>query len=209
MGAVAGGIASGRVPSGGEAGDPVKSWINPTSVLGGVLAVVVCAYLAGVYLVWDARRLGDEETSEYFRRRVIVAAVVAGVIAAVGVFVLYHDANYVFDGLMSRALPLVIVSALCGIASLWLVIRGANRYARVFSMGAVASLIIGWGVAQWPYLLPTSLKVTDAAAPDATLATILIVFVVAAITIVPSLALLYTLDQKGVVQAEAAPIEPA
>ena len=35
MGAVAGGIASGRVPAGGEAGDPVDSWINPTSILGG------------------------------------------------------------------------------------------------------------------------------------------------------------------------------
>ena len=59
MGAIAGGIASGRVPAGGKAGDPVHSWINPTSVLGGVLAVTAVAYLAAVYLVWDARRLDD------------------------------------------------------------------------------------------------------------------------------------------------------
>src|SRR3954454_22316755 len=39
LGAVAGGIASGRVPAGGRSGDPVQSWINPTSILGGVLAV--------------------------------------------------------------------------------------------------------------------------------------------------------------------------
>src|SRR5262245_51735948 len=57
MGAVAGGIASGRVPAGGVAGDPWDSWINPTSILGGVFAVCVVAYLAAVYLVWDARRL--------------------------------------------------------------------------------------------------------------------------------------------------------
>src|SRR6476620_5028635 len=54
MGAVAGAIASGRVPSGGEAGDPWSSWINPTSILGGVLAVCVAAYLAGFFLVSDA-----------------------------------------------------------------------------------------------------------------------------------------------------------
>src|SRR5215471_5086139 len=65
MGAVAGAIASGRVPSGGKAGDPVSSWINPTSVLGGVLAVVVCAFLAAVYLVWDARRVGEPGMVEY------------------------------------------------------------------------------------------------------------------------------------------------
>ena len=60
MGAVAGAIASGHVPAGGQAGDPWSSWINPTSILGGVLAVAVCAYLAAVYLVWDARRLDDD-----------------------------------------------------------------------------------------------------------------------------------------------------
>ena len=54
MGAVAGAIASGRVPAGGVAGDTWDSWINPTSILGGVLAVCVCAYLAAVYMVWDA-----------------------------------------------------------------------------------------------------------------------------------------------------------
>src|SRR3954469_2640645 len=51
MGAIIGGIASGRVPAGGRAGDPVDSWNNPTSILCGVLAVVVVAYLSAVYLV--------------------------------------------------------------------------------------------------------------------------------------------------------------
>src|SRR6187402_2275791 len=55
LGAVVGGIASGRVPAGGVAGDPWHSWINPSSILGGCLAVVVAAYLASVYLIWDAR----------------------------------------------------------------------------------------------------------------------------------------------------------
>src|SRR3954452_13912903 len=77
MGAVVGAIASGRVPSGGEAGDPVTSWINPTSILGGVLAVTVCAFLSATYLVWDARRLEHDDMVEYFRRRAVVAAVVA------------------------------------------------------------------------------------------------------------------------------------
>jgi hypothetical protein len=39
------------VPAGGQ-GDLVDSWINPTSVIGGVLAVATAAYLSAVYLVW-------------------------------------------------------------------------------------------------------------------------------------------------------------
>src|SRR3954466_2975344 len=39
LGAIVGGIASGQVPAGGEAGDPWHSWVNATSVFTGVLAV--------------------------------------------------------------------------------------------------------------------------------------------------------------------------
>src|SRR6185295_16471620 len=92
MGAVAGGIASGRVPSGGQAGDPWSSWINATSIVGGVLAGAVCAYLSAVYLVWDARRLDDPELAEYFRHRAVGAAVVAGIVAFVGLIVFHSDA---------------------------------------------------------------------------------------------------------------------
>ena len=105
MGAVAGAIASGRVPAGGRAGDPWDSWVNPTSILGGVLAVVVVAYLASVYLTWDARRIEDAEMVEYFRRRAVVAAVAAGLVAFAGIFVLRSDSRYVFDGLTSRRCP--------------------------------------------------------------------------------------------------------
>jgi len=202
MGAVAGAIASGRVPAGGEAGDPWDSWINATSILGGVLAVAVCAYLAAVYLVWDADRLGDARMVEYYRQRAVGAAIVAGFVALCGVVVLHDDAKYVFDGLTSRALPLIILSALCGIGCLVLLMRDEHRGARLLAMGAVATVVIAWGVAQWPYLLPTSLKVSQAAAPDATLATILVVFAIAAVVILPSLGLLYVLDQRSLLQIE-------
>ncbi len=204
MGAVAGAIASGQVPSGGEAGDWWSSWMNPTSVLGGVLAVVVCAYLAAVYLVADARRLEQDDMAEYFRRRAVVAAIVAGAVAFVGIFVLHADARYLFDGLTLRALPLVIISALCGLGSLWLLLRGAHRFARLLAIGAVAAVVAGWGVAQWPYMLPETLKVSQAAAPSATLTSVFVVFIIAAIVILPSLGLLYVLDQRSVLQTESA-----
>jgi cytochrome d ubiquinol oxidase subunit II len=202
MGAVAGGVASGEVPPGGEAGDPWSSWINPTSVLGGVLAVVVVAYLAAVYLVFDSRRLGDDHMAEYFRQRAIGAAIVAGLAAFVGVFILRADAEYVFDGLMSRALPLVILSALCGVGSLVLLVRNAARGARLLAIGAVASVMAGWGVAQWPYLLPETLEVSEGAAPSATLTTLLVATVGAALIVLPGFVLLYVLDQRSLLPGE-------
>jgi cytochrome d ubiquinol oxidase subunit II len=208
MGAIAGAIASGRVPAGGQAGDPWSSWVNPTSVVGGCLAVTACAYVAAVYLVWDARRLSDAAMVEYFRRRALGASVVAGLVALVGAFVLRADARYVFDGLTSRGLPLVIASALCGAASLVLLLREAARGTRVLAAGAVATIVWGWGVAQWPYILPESLKVSQAAAPTATLEAVLVVFGVAALIILPSFALLYALDQKSLLPGEGVDAAP-
>jgi cytochrome d ubiquinol oxidase subunit II len=190
------------VPAGGQAGDPVDSWINPTSVLGGVLAVAAVAYLSAVYLVWDARRLGDADVAEYFRRRAMVSAVVVAVIAVAGIFVLRTDASYLFDGLTSRALPLVILSVLCGVGALVLLVRDAPRGGRLLAILAVACVAGSWGVAQWPYLLPESLTVSAAASPTSTLTAVLAAAALATILVLPGFVLLYVLDQKGLLPEE-------
>src|SRR5829696_4682608 len=107
LGAVVGGVASGRVPPGIAAGDVVTSWVNPTSALGGVLAVLVCTYLAAVFLCADARRTGAEDLAEQFRSRALGTAVVTGLTGVAGLFVLRADAPLLFDGLTGRAAPVV------------------------------------------------------------------------------------------------------
>jgi cytochrome d ubiquinol oxidase subunit II len=202
FGAVAGGIASGRVPAGGAAGDPWNSWVNPTSIVVGVLAVCVVAYVAAVLLTWDAGRLSDEHMVAYFRIRAVGAAIVAGAVALVGLFVLRSDARYIFDGLTSRALALVVLSALAGVAA-FLLLRGRpRRGARVAALVASGALVVAWGVAQWDYLLPETLTVAQAAAPTATITAVLVAAVIAALVLTPAFAFLYTLDQKSLLPDE-------
>ncbi len=205
MGAVAVGIASGRVPAGGRAGDPVDSWINPTSIVTGILAVTAFAYLAAVYLVWEARLAEDAGLAEYFRRRALVSGVAVALVGAVGVVVLHSDAPYVFDGMTGRALPVVIIGALCGIGALVLLARDAARGARVLAVVAVAGIVVAWGVAQWPYLLPESLTVSDAAAPTGTLRALAAAVVLAVLVVLPGFVLLYVLDQRRLLPEEGVP----
>ncbi len=197
LGAAAGAIASGRVPAGNAAGDPWSSWLNPTSVLIGVLAVAACAYLAAVYLVADARRRSDPDLVAYFRRRAMLAAVAAGALAVAGIVVLHVDAPGLANELTTRAWPLVVASGVLGTAALVLLGRGAPRVTRVLAAGAVVAIVWGWGVAQYPYILPWSLTLADAAAPAGSLEALLVIFVVAALVIAPSLAFLYRLDERG------------
>jgi cytochrome d ubiquinol oxidase subunit II len=200
MGTVVGAIASGRVPVGNATGDPVTSWLNLFSLVTGALFVATGAYLAAVLLVSDARRFGDEDMVAYFRVRAIGAAVVAGALGIAGLIVAHADAKVLYDGLTSEGLPLVILSVLCGAAVLILLWRKARRGVRPLAVLAVASIIWGWGAAQYPYLLPTSLTISAGAGASNSLTTLLVVFGVALIVVVPALVLLWTLDQRSLLE---------
>jgi len=197
LGAIAGAVASGRVPPGIAAGDVITSWLNPTSVLGGVIAVGACAYLAAVYLCADAARDHDLALLEYFRRRAIVTATLLGAVALAGIAVLRADAPVLFDGLISRGLPVVLISAVAGIGSILLLLRRRPGLARGAAALAVTAVIWGWAVAQYPYLLQPGLTVVDAAAGAATLRAMLISLVFGAALLVPSLIFLFTLFNRS------------
>ena len=200
MGTVVGAIAAGNVPADGN-GEPFSSWIQPLPLLIGAMFVASGGYLSAVFLVGDARRAGEADTERYFQLRALAAALVAGVFAAVGLVALHSEAHYVYDRLLHQGLPLVIVSALCGLGVLVAVRRHASSWlVRPLAAGAVTAVIWGWGVAQFPYLLPTSLRIDQGAAPDATLNVLFGVFVVAVLVVLPSLALLYTLSQREMLE---------
>ncbi|HET8815466.1 MAG TPA: cytochrome d ubiquinol oxidase subunit II [Solirubrobacterales bacterium] len=201
MGTVVGAIAAGNVPAEGN-GDAFSSWLQPLPLLTGAIFVAGGAYLAAVFLVGDARRAGEADMERYFSRRSLAAALVAGALAVIGLFVLDSEAGYVHDRLLSEGLPLVILSLLCGAVAFAVLLRGGRRPLRPLAAGAFVAVIWGWGVAQFPYLLPTSLGIDQAAAPDPTLTIVLIVFAVAAVLVLPSLALLYTLSQRDLLESE-------
>ncbi len=201
MGAVVGAIAGGNVPAAGN-GDAFSSWLEPLPLLTGAMFVATGAYLSAVFLVGDARRAGEDDLEQYFVRRALAAAGVAGVAAAFGLVELHAEARYIFDRLVDQGLPLVIVSALCGLGLLVALLRGARRPLRPLAAGAVVAVIWGWGVAQFPYLLPTSLRIDEAAAPGPTLDTVFVVFGVAAVLVLPSLGLLYVLTQRDMLEGE-------
>jgi cytochrome d ubiquinol oxidase subunit II len=205
MGTVVGAIASGRVPVGNAAGDPVSSWLNGVSILTGALFVATGAYLAAVFLVSDARRANEPDMEQYFATRALVVAIVAGAIAVGGLFAYRADARYIYDGLTGDALPLVIVSAVCGLGVLLLLWRGLRRGTRPLAVGAVVAVIWGWGVAQHPYLLPKSLTISQGAADHASLVAVLIVFGAAVVVVLPALGFLYTLTQRSVLEGDGRP----
>ncbi len=200
MGCVVGAIASGEVPRDGY-GDPTGSWIGVLPFVIGALFVAGGAYLAAVFLTHDAKAAGENEVAAYFDRRALISAVTAGLLALGGVFALREEARYVFDVLVGPGLPLVLLSVVAGGAAFALL--ALKRYeilVRPLAVGTLVSVVWGWYVAQHPYLLPTSLTIDQGAGAYSTLLVVIIVFGVAAVLCLPSLALLYVLSQKRLLE---------
>jgi cytochrome d ubiquinol oxidase subunit II len=131
-------------------------------------------------------------------------AVIAGIAAVGGILALREDARFVYDGLVGPGLPLVILSGVCGLAALAMLVRGLARgfdprltfALRAGAVGAVVAVIWGWLVAQHPYLIPEQLTIDEAAGASASLTAVIVVFVIAAVLVLPSLGLLYVLQQR-------------
>ena len=194
---VIGAIATGRVPVGNARGDLVTSWLNPVSVLAGVLAVAFSGYLAAVYLAADAQRLTERTLVHDFRIRALASGVVAGALALAGLLVIRVSARPLWDGLTSGlGLVLVLVSALAGVVTMVLVFAGRFGPARASAALAVAAVIAGWAAAQSPFVLP-GLTVAEAAAGRSTLIATIVAVAVGAVVLVPSLTVLYSLVLRG------------
>ena len=154
-----------------------------------------------MFLTADARRFGESALVGYFRLRAWASLGVVAVLAFIGLGVTHDDARYVYDGLTSGAgLVLVVLAAVAALATAGLLYRLATGWARLTAVASVALVVLAWGLAQRPYLIPTSLTVSQAAGAPTTLRWLALVTLIALVLIGPPLFLLYRLDTKGALQ---------
>ncbi|MFE9996750.1 cytochrome d ubiquinol oxidase subunit II [Streptomyces avermitilis] len=199
LGAAVGGLATGRVAPGTKAS--ADAWANGTSVIAGLLTIAATAFLGAVFLTADARRFDAADLVGYFRLRAWCSLGVIAVLAVIGLAVTHEDARYVHDGLTGGiGLALVLVAVVSALATAGLLYRAATGWARITAVGSVALVVVAWGLAQRPYLIPTSLTVSEAAGASTTLRWLMLVTVIAVVLVGPPLVLLYRLDTRGALQ---------
>ena len=129
------------MPVGNAAGNLVTSWLNPESVLTGVLAVAFSGYLAAVFVAADSGRYAEPGLAAAFRRRALAAGAASGALAVAGLLVLRRSGLDLTHG---AALVLVCLSAVGGLATLALCWRSAFALARVTAALAVAAARSSW-----------------------------------------------------------------
>lgn len=184
------GAATGRVGVGSFADVYVAPWLAPYPIVVGCFALALFALLAAVYLTVAAE---TDALREDFRRRALGAAIVVGLLAALSLAVSNRSAPRIAQGITTSEWAVVLhvctaVAAITTFVALW---RRRYRVARI-AVGAQVSLILwGWAFAQFPFVIPPSLSIRQAAAPTLTLGLLLVGLVVGTLILAPSLRFLY------------------
>lgn len=200
MGALAGGLARQRViVEGGHvrSGGGAALWLGWFPLATGLMAVAGCTAVAAALLAARSSARGDERLARGFRGHAMWATGATAALAAVALALSSHEAPRLYSGLTGRGLPAVIVAfaALAATAAA-LVIR-RDRWARRGVAVAMAGLVWGWGLAQFPRLVGPGVTVASSAAPPAELHAIAIALGAGAVLLLPSLWLLHVAFRRA------------
>jgi cytochrome d ubiquinol oxidase subunit II len=165
-----------------------EPWLSPFAWSLGLFALAICAYLAAVYLTLET----EGELQEDFRRRALGAGVAMAALAVLTLGVAWWDAPRFWSQMLQpRAAPVLAGAGLLGLASTAAVLRRGYARARIAAAGQVVLVVLGWGIAQHPYLIYPDFPLSASAAPEPTLRMVLWSLVPGGLLLGPSLWLLF------------------
>ena len=194
LGTAIGALASGEMAFSDQKrfeGDYIWGWMNPLSIWCGLMTVGMCAYSAAVYMIRESRMAQETELESLWRIRALTVGTIAGVLALAGLLLVNQQYDELWSGIVGRGWPAVGLSLVAGTLSLvWIVKRRPNLAALGASM-TCATVVVGWGLAQYPFLIPNAWHIEEAASPDSVLKLILIATGVGSIFLIPALILLF------------------
>lgn len=194
LGAVASGRVASTVPTSFYQGY-LEPWLSPFAVCVGLLTVSLFALLAATYLAYESEQpalAGD------FRRRALVCLVATLLCATAVLLVAPRSAPELTDAALrsSWTWPLAFSGAACAVGLAWALWTRRLGVARLLAAALTGVLLWGWGLTQFPYILPPELTFRSSAAPQPVLRLTLLLLIAATALIVPSLIYLYVVFKR-------------
>jgi len=164
-----------------------SDWLTPFTLAVGAMALCLCVTISAIYLTVEASSRGETELAEAFRRRGLVAGALTAVFGLLGLILSPSETTSLWNGMLEKAIPVVIITMLVGLATaaaLWF-----RRYvwARVLVVLLTAGLLLSWGMSQYPYIIPPDVTDANASSPLETQQFLLVGIIIALIIVIPSL----------------------
>jgi cytochrome bd ubiquinol oxidase subunit II len=165
------------------------NWFNPFSITVGFLTIALFAYLAATYLAVEA---STDELRRVFRIRAVGAGS-AGVVLATTTFVLSARyaaglrVNLVHNGMANSFEILALLALAVGFFTLY---KGSFQISRMMAAVHVASIVVVWAIAQYPYLVRPQRTIFNSVLSENVAQDIVLACVAGAVVLFPSLGVL-------------------
>jgi cytochrome d ubiquinol oxidase subunit II len=194
LGASAAAVASGDLlaPDGSAQANLVAAWTSPFALTIGALGVALCAVLAAVYLTVEADISDDSELTASYRWKALVAGAIAAVLGALGLLLSPAAAPLLWQGMLQRAIVVVVITMLIGLAAAGALWFRRYRLARILIIAEMAFLLGSWGLSQYPYIIPPQVTIENAANEPAVIILLLISIAIGMVILLPSLYYLFS-----------------
>jgi len=200
FGTVIGAVSGGHVRIEGTEvlSGPLTGWTTPFGLVCGLIGMLVSAYMAACFMI--VRTQGPLQ--EDFRRRALLSSLALGAVTTIAIPVAVWDAPAFASQLNDPPVVAAIAgTAALGVLTLALLWRRLDRLVPAAAGATVGGMIIAWALAQYPYLLASSLTVADTAADRLTVVSYLLCLPAGALVLVPSLLFLYGTFARGSVES--------
>ena len=190
LGTCVGAVSSGAIDAhldGTIGTDFVSSWLAPFPLTVGALTVVEFSFLAATYLTLEAQHdvlRGD------FRIRALGSGVGTAVLGWAALALARTGAPVVYEGLTGNP-AILALTGLAAVASLGACWIRQYTWARGLAIVHVATIVIGWAMAQYPYLVVPGQTVANAHASDVVVQHVLLALEVGTALLIPAFVWLY------------------
>jgi cytochrome bd ubiquinol oxidase subunit II len=197
LGIVIGAISSDAASTGaGSWPGLFRAWLHPFPLVVGLLSLALFAYLSACYLTVESR---DWALQSDFRARALASCGVSVVLAVFAHVLAGKSAYGIRSDLWSDPLAWLVeigavIATIVAAHALW---SRNYRRARIAAAAQVALILLGWSVAQFPYLVRPDTTIFSAASPPSVTTSLVVAVLIGAVVLVPSLVLLMYVFKTG------------
>ena len=165
-------------------------WLLPFPWAVGFFVLCLFSFLAAIYLACEAN---DRVLKEDFRRRALRSGIAVGVSAAFAIALARTGAPQIWFGLIDHWWAWIMqpVTACFAIGAFHFLLKRQYERARMCAIIQVVLIVLGWGAAEYPYLVRPEITIRSAAASDHVLFLVLIAILAGMLVLFPSLFYLY------------------
>jgi cytochrome d ubiquinol oxidase subunit II len=162
----------------------------------GIFSLVLFAFLSAIYIAADIDPKYIKLKQDFRRRALICTGILLPI--AVSVYLLAQGhAPYLFSKLSTIWAPyLLTTTSIMAILTIVLLVKDKYEAARYTAVIQVATIIVGWALAQYPYIMLPNFTVYNSHVPEPTMKVVLTALAIGSVILLPSLFYLYYLFDR-------------